>query len=92
MQVKNGLDHDIYEFVRLNQHNSEMQDYVASAREFQVALYESVWNGKYKQIDAIAKQKLAETTKKLAQQTSPSEAEILLSRMNIIFAENMKMI
>ena len=88
MQVKNGIDHDIYEFVRSNKDNSEMKSYVERAKNLQVVLYESVWNGKFEKIDGATKKVLEETTKNLANQHCPKKSEILLNRLERIFEYN----
>ena len=89
MQVKNGIDHDIYEFVRSNKDNSEMKNNVERARNLQVVLYESVWNGKFEKINDSAKRILEETTKNLANQHSPKKSEILLNRLERTFEYNL---
>ena len=63
MQVKNGIDHDIYEFVRSNKDSSEMKSCVERAKNLQIVLYESVWNGKFEKINEFTKKVLEETTK-----------------------------
>ena len=63
MQIKNGINHDIYEFVRSNKDNSEMKNNVERAKNLQIVLYESVWNGKFEKINEFTKKVLEETTK-----------------------------
>ena len=55
MQVKNGIDHDIYAFIRTNEKNFAMKNLVDRARNFQIILYESVWSGKFEKISVTAK-------------------------------------
>ena len=88
MQVKNGIDHDIYEFVRSNKDNSEMKSYVERAKNLQIVLYESVWNGNFENINESAKKILEETTKDLAKQNCPKKSEIILNRLEEIFEYN----
>lgn len=87
MQVKNGIDHDIYEFVRSNKDNAKMQNLVERAKNFQVVLYKSVWNGKFEKIDESAKKILEETTKKLATEHSAEKSEILLNKLEKTFGD-----
>ena len=89
MQVKNGIDHDIYEFVRSNKDNSEMKNNIERAKNFQVILYESVWNGKFEKINESAKKLLEETTKNLANQHSTKKSEILLNRLEKIYKKSL---
>ena len=87
MQVKNGIDHDIYEFVRSNRDNFEMKSHVERAKNCQVVLYESVWNGKFENVDESTKQILEETTKNLANQHCTKKSEILLNKLEKIFED-----
>ena len=62
---------------------------VERAKNLQVVLYESVWNGKFANINESTKTILEETTKKLAVQTSPKKSGIILNRLEKFFEYNL---
>ena len=89
MEVNNTLDHYVYEFRRANIKNSKMQICVERALNFQKFLYKTVWDGRYSQLDAETKKILTETAKQLATEKSPTNAEILLKRLENILRNNL---
>ena len=89
MEVNHTLDHYVYEFRRSNFKNSKMKSCVERALNFQKFLYETVWDGRYSQLDAETKKLLSETAKKLATEKSPINAEILLKRLEDTLRNNL---
>lgn len=89
MEVTYGLDHYIYEFRRSNMKNPKMKDYVERAFNLQKVLYESVWDGRFAELDESVKKLLEDTAKQLSQQKSPQNADLYLKRLERIFKYNL---
>ena len=81
LEVNNTIDHSIYEFVRANMKKPKMQDCVQRAKDCQKILYDSVWSGKFAELDAATKKALGQITAKLAKQTSPKKASAVLDEL-----------
>ncbi|MBR5913402.1 MAG: ParB N-terminal domain-containing protein [Selenomonadaceae bacterium] len=89
MEVNNGLDHYIYEFRRANMDNPEMKNYVERAFNFQKVLYESVWDGRFAELDESVKKLLEKTAKQLSMQKSSQNADLYLKRLERILQYNL---
>ena len=88
MQIKETLDHPLYEFVRSNRKNPAMEKYVARAVSIQKILYESVYDGTFSNVSDYDKKILEDTAKKISKQKSPLILERLLNRMERILKYN----
>ena len=89
LEVNTTVDHSIYEFIRSNAKKSKMQDCVQRARNCQKILYDSVWNGKFSELDAAIKKELGNLTQKLSKQTSPKKAALVLDEIEKFLYDNL---
>ncbi len=76
-----GGDHFIYEFVRSNINNQEMQPYTKTAKGIQRAFFKAAADGKYSTLSKEVKDSFYALAKELSGQNTPEGAEPILNRL-----------
>lgn len=84
LEAKNGLGHLLYEFIRANEKNTEMDVYVDQAKEISRAIYEAGFQGTLSQRLASSMAQSLEIARRLSSQTSTRGPETLLRELSAL--------
>ncbi len=82
MNVKNEIGHSLYEFIRKNKGNNELEAAIEKAKNISRQFYDAGIDGTYDKADANSKASALEIARALSSQTSAREADTLLNELS----------